>query len=414
MVHQAAAFALDLEQQRARGPVDLPTVTAPTGPIAESIGDVAKYCAGLAFGLAKAIGSFNHDLESRYRQELQAKFGTCDARYVEAAEQTAAYFGLMNRPIPYVDFQSMNDFVIDDGQSTLPSDASIAVIGDWGTGQNQALKVLESLAAKQPDVVVHLGDVYYSGIDAEEQHYFFDNWCRILGLAVSADTREVTNKKPATFSLAGNHDMYCGGAPYYKMITQLGQPASFFCLRNDSWQLIGLDTGYNDHSLGGICTRLPPRQADWLKDKVDSRSGRKTVLLSHHQLFSNQDTFSVDGQPSKNRTNPRLLEDVQEILAQVSLWLWGHEHAFVAYESGPVRARCIGHGAYPVGLTEIPDISGAAEFALDQAIAPQQKGQAFYDNGYALLRLNGPTATVTYYAVDEDGNEREESSVEEI
>ena len=410
IVRQAAYLIPDVEQMRADGQETLPQGPAPTGAVTEGIGAVAKYCAGLAFNLFKAKVSKNAALIDRYSRELSAVTGTCDPRYAEAAEQTLVYYNQQKGVIPYQQWDSLSDFVIDDGGVTLPEQAVVAIVADWGTGQQAALNVLARLAEKSPDVVIHLGDVYYSGTDIEQQNYFFDNWARILGLSVDPDTRRVTSKSPRTFNLPGNHDMYCGGAPYYKMIQQLGHRASYFCLRNKDWQFIGMDTGYNDHGLNGPPTHLPPRQPEWVQDKVTNSGGRKTVFLSHHQLFSNQESFTVNG--TTGATNTALLADVAPVLGQVALWLWGHQHEFVAYADSRVKGRCMGHGGYPVGLGEIGKPGTA--IPVDTAIALQQAGNAFMDNGYTLIALDGPTATVTYYALDENGDERDSPSQETI
>ena len=43
------------------------------------------------------------------------------------------------------------------------------------------------------------------------------------------------------------------------------------------------------------------------------------------------------------------------LLPNVDMWLWGHEHNLVIYEQYlGVLARCIGHGSFPVGLSEVP------------------------------------------------------------
>ena len=410
MVREAAFLIPAVEQMRMEGDATLPVGPAPVGPVAEGIGDVTKYCAGLAFNWAKAKLTGNTALADQCYKDLHAVTGTCDPRYAEAAEQTLVYFNQQKGVIPYQQWLNLSDFVIDDGK-TLPADATIAVIGDWGTGQPQSVQVLSRLAEKNPDVVIHLGDVYYSGTDTEQQHYFFDNWTKVLGLSVDEESRMVTSASPKTFSIPGNHDMYTGGAPYYKVIQQLGHRASYFCLRNKDWQFIGLDTGYYDHGLSGPPTHLAPRLPEWLRDKVVNAGGRKTVLLSHHQLFSNQDKFlAPDG--TTGPVNKYLLADVSPILDKVSLWLWGHQHEFVAYDDPRVKGRCMGHGAYPVGIGEIPP--PGTGIAVDTKIALHQKGNAFWDNGYTLIKLNGASATVTYYAVDENGDERDSPSQEDI
>lgn len=40
----------------------------------------------------------------------------------------------------------------------------IALLGDWGTGKDDANALLEKLVIeKEANIVIHLGDVYYSG-----------------------------------------------------------------------------------------------------------------------------------------------------------------------------------------------------------------------------------------------------------
>jgi 3',5'-cyclic AMP phosphodiesterase CpdA len=409
MVFQAAALAADISSMRAAGQTYLqPGV--PPGAAAEGIAEGAKYCISLAYNYAKAKLKGDAATAQQCWADLHAPFGSCDPRYAQAATDAAGYFIAAQGKIPYVPWKSISDFVIDDG-SSLPANAVVAVVGDWGTGQPEALAVLEAVAARNPDVVIHLGDVYYAGTDPEEQNYFFDNWRKILNLTCDAN-RKVTSPRPKTFSLPGNHDMYCGGQPYYKMIEQLGQDASFFCLRNQYWQFIGLDTGYYDHSVVGPCTHLAPGQPEWLADKMVNNGKRKTLLLSHHQLFSNSETFDpMNGTPASS-TNPLLMAEVGNVLSRVNLWLWGHQHQFVAYADPRVKARCIGHGAYPVGISEIGQVSPT--IPLDATIVPQQHGGDFWDQGYALIQLNGPSATVTYYAIDDTGNERSGPSSETI
>ena len=188
--------------------------------------------------------------------------------------------------------------------------------GDWGTGQDAAKLVLRQIANKKPDVVIHLGDIYYAGTQFEVNNYFLQIWQQILNLGDNLD-------RIPTFTLAGNHDMYSGGGPYYELIKKLGQPASYFCLRNANWQFIGLDTGYHDHNPAGAgagATFLQDTEVTWLADKVNNAGGRRSVLLSHHQLFTAYDAID------NGEINMRLFPQVAPLLPKVALWLWGHEH----------------------------------------------------------------------------------------
>jgi hypothetical protein len=59
-----------------------------------------------------------------------------------------------------------------------------------------------------------------------------------------------------------------------------------------------------------------------------------------------------------------------------------------------VLARCLGHGAYPVGLDEIP---AKPKFDVPMENISLTKGDAFHSHGYAMMELDGPAARVSYY-----------------
>lgn len=342
----------------------------------EALGGVAKYCASIWWEIAKAKVDGNAQAEQDWRARL-GPFTTCDARYAEAAEQYVEFYKLKCGKPPYRVWKNIGDFVID---GKLPAQARVAIVGDWGTGQQDAKALLAAIARKNPDVVIHLGDIYYSGTEFEMENYFLNIWQNELDLA-----------KTPTFTLAGNHDMYSGGGPYYELLDKLGQPASYFCLRNADWQFVAMDTGLHDaDALGSQPTFLEDTEVEWMQDKVQNAGGRKTVLLSHHQLFTAYE--DIGG----GFLNPKLNAQVSPILDKVTAWLWGHEHNQVIYQPFQgVLARCIGHGAYPVGVTEIADQPAFPNVPLvDIKLA---KGPAFYSHGYCILELNGPTATVSYY-----------------
>ncbi|HEY6764907.1 MAG TPA: metallophosphoesterase [Candidatus Sulfotelmatobacter sp.] len=43
----------------------------------------------------------------------------------------------------------------------------IGVIGDWGTGMDDSIALFDTLVAMKPDVIIHVGDIYYSGTPTE-------------------------------------------------------------------------------------------------------------------------------------------------------------------------------------------------------------------------------------------------------
>jgi hypothetical protein len=371
--------------------------SAPPAVAAErGIAEVAQFCATAALRLAqarvKAIFTGDQSEVDKFEQELGAKFGDCDPRWPQVVEKYVA-FKVQGIAIPYRTHTAQNPFVLD----TMPENATVALIGDWGTGEKTARQVLESLAAKKPDVVIHLGDIYYSGTQHEADSYFYDIWQQVLGLPrIEPGARLTAPSKPLTFTLSGNHDMYSGGVPYYSVIDRLGQPASYFCLRNSAWQFIVLDTGFfAANPLGRDATRLHDTEAQWLKDRIADAGGRKTVLLSHHQLF----TAFKNERAGSGAVNDDLMQQVKDVLPAVTAWFWGHEHNLVIFKRFQgLLARCVGHGAFPVGIDQPmerdPDVP-----IVDVKLTPDSVGGLF-SHGYVLMRLSGATADVSYLQFD--------------
>jgi len=360
-------------------------VAAP-GAVTLGIVDGAKYCANMSFKLGEALGKalFTGDEKEiqRYKDQL-SKFTECDPRWAEAATVYAEYFVAQGKSIPYKSIKTIPDPVLDN----LPDKARIAIVGDWGTGQPAARNVLSQIKDKKPDVIIHLGDVYYAGTQYEYDHYFSGIWNQVFGVAPGKPGC------PKLFNLAGNHDMYSGGQAYYGLLPSLGQPASFFCFRNKNWQLLALDTGLHDSapvSLGRTPTFLDRDEADWACDKVRNQGTRKTILFSHHQLFSGYENIG------DSPINQSLLQQLKSVLDKTTMWFWGHEHDMVVFDQYQgVYGRCIGHGAFPVGVDEagkqpFPGVPVKANVRLD-------KGLSFFRHGFAILDLDGPTATVSYF-----------------
>ncbi|MBV8896505.1 MAG: metallophosphoesterase, partial [Acidobacteriaceae bacterium] len=182
---------------------------------------------------------------------------------------------------------------------------------------------------------------------------------------------------------------------YYNLLDRLGQPASYFCLRNDSWQIIAIDTGLHDAKPDGTQpTYLEDTEIQWLRDKIQNRNGRRTMLLSHHQLFT-----AYEDIPGGGAINQKLYGQLKDLLPQIDIWLWGHEHNQVIYQSYlGVLGRCIGHGAFPIGADEVPVLKHA-EIPVESL---RLSGDPFLDHGYVIVDLNGPAATISYFVSSDE------------
>jgi hypothetical protein len=200
----------------------------------------------------------------------------------------------------------------------------LAVFSDWATGLYGASVIARSIADPQRkvDIVLHLGDVYYSGTTGEFQDRFSKLW----------------PARPAALNrtLNGNHEMYSGGRPYFDTISKapFEQKASYFAYQNDHWIIVGLDTAYEDHD-------LTQDQVTWLTNIVAGAERRKIVLFSHHQPFS-----MLSGQ------GPNLQQKLRDLLEKrkIFAWYWGHEHECVIYDrhdGWQLYGRCVGHAGMP-------------------------------------------------------------------
>ncbi len=345
------------------------------------------------------------------------RFGKNDPFWIECITEFVEHYSLTRHSaVPYIKYRSVTDCILPPG--TLAPRCKIAVVSDWGTGDRRAQSLLADVARQKPDILIHLGDIYYA-CTALEANAFHSNV-----------TRAFPDGPPRLFTLCGNHDMYSGAAPYYALLKRIGQPASFFCLRNQNWQILAGDTGYNDFNpfnRAEDATWIRDRdegdtysELDWHKDKLVNAASRRTILLTHHPLFTRNS--SIAGQA----VNPYLQEQFGGYLPELALWLWGHEHNLVVYEPfmGLGKGRCVGASAVPVAAAEnltlpSPDLDGQAvpELVTVNGRVPRLLAQAdgdLYQLGYALIDLDERDGRATYLQFDPTTGTRTELYAEAL
>jgi hypothetical protein len=126
-----------------------------------------------------------------------------------------------------------------------------------------------------------------------------------------------------------------------------------------TWQIIGLDSSYQEYG-------LQDPQLEWLSAQLDAPS-LKSIVLLHHQLFSAYD---------KRVTQGTILYRVRPVLPRVYSWSWGHEHRCgIMGDHMDIRARCIGDGAIPSKVPYgAPIFSDVPVFKVDERVAPNSEG----------------------------------------
>ena len=280
------------------------------------------------------------------------------------------------------------------GIHTMPNSVKVGLAGDWASGTVSAYRVRYEMEELDPDITIHLGDVYFAGKQEEFDEYFMgeDDWPR--GSLQQSD--RVTAL--ASYALNGNHEMYSEGHAYFNSIMKhFGQEASFFCLENEHWRVVALDSGYSSRLIPVLelipwWIHLHDHNMKWLKENIlGTNDSRPIILLSHHQWFSSYDL-------EYNRFGRELGNDPRYLL-----WFWGHEHRLAAYgkyqahPKGPrTRARCVGHGGMPIEDINTPVKRERNLVAHDRRSSGDVDGTDVGYCGFAFLEFENEALEISY------------------
>jgi|688.fasta_scaffold04426_11 hypothetical protein len=319
-----------------------------------------------------------------------------------------AYILSRKRPLPRYKEIHQGIFPI------LGSQCSIGLLSDWASYTSESIRTGNKLKEHACDITIHMGDIYYVGSREDVLLNFGEAGAWPWG-------------KKASFAIPGNHEYFSSAAGFYEeLLPKMGltsgeqiwkQESGFFCLENDYWRIIGLDTGY--HSVGkqiikktlGQDARLDDYLLKWLKEVVKPFApgdNRGIILLTHHQ-------------PKSAFESPyeKIVEQLAPILGNKRpfIWLWGHEHRLAFYGTNTQKdsmlhfGRCIGHGGMPVALgnsvkLDAPDLESGQQQSLvfhDQRSNPKHEelktlsNQVLGYNGYATIELDHQQAILRYY-----------------
>jgi hypothetical protein len=320
------------------------------------------------------------------------KYEQLDPGWLEAAAEWLEHFILGKHP-----------FSTTPATIPIPPNVQIALAGDWGTGDwrttaNPApsTDVLTHMTFLQPDLTIHLGDVYYAGTGSEEEHLLVKRWY----------------KGPVgSLALNSNHEMYSGAGAYFKAINgspfEKQQGCSYFALENNDWVIVGLDSAYysDEETLYRDGALFPSdgghqEQLDFLRAQVASATEghKQVIILTHH-----------NGLVQDGSSQTKLWSQVMSAFPADSgpaYWYWGHVHAGVVYQpqkngAATVLCRCCGHGGLPCG--QAPDMEQKERTVLwyENRLAHDPDIPLRILNGFVMLYLDGPKIEEVFY--DENG-----------
>jgi hypothetical protein len=276
----------------------------------------------------------------------------------------------------------------------LPENVPIVLLGDWGGDNDAAKKIADVVRLHRASISIHLGDIYYGGTKEE-----CETFLRLWPLREDVEGGASQPRLGFSWALNGNHEMYSGGEHYFNLVLKtFKQPQSFFCLENEHWRLIGLDTAYANGSMKPSSPDDPiAAQWNWLLDLLRDKSGRANILLTHHQPVS---AHAAEWNDSK-----KLREEVDEILAMDGIgrhaifgWFFGHEHRCAHYRDTvtPYNARLIGNGCIPhVVQHEKEADPGCTPVDFFNKLETHP-GSTVAVSSFAKLNFSGPELVIDY------------------
>ncbi|MEP7146395.1 MAG: metallophosphoesterase [bacterium] len=333
--------------------------------------------------------------------------------FFESKFFTWLYHYFRSRFGPRHDFLNYSDQTNDNGIYKLEKTSdeskpgiSIALVADWATDTNESDKIGALIKSHKPDYSIHLGDIYFVGMKDEiAQNFFNENSSWYRGTSGS-------------FSIMGNHEMYSRGISYFRDLLPtlgvhskkenqyLGQKASYFCLENEHWRIVCLDTGYNSVGIPILEYIFKPKynfHADimkWLEGILNLKNDKRGIIfLTHHQYTS---AFEEEYKKAGDQLASLIGSD------RKVLWFWGHEHRLAAYglhkhdEGVSAFGRCIGNGGMPVEFKHQINENKARECNL--ILYDERKNTEIKDinigyNGFVILNIIDAELTAEYFDI---------------
>jgi tartrate-resistant acid phosphatase type 5 len=205
-----------------------------------------------------------------------------------------------------------------------PEHLRVAVIGDSGFGETITFALAAQMASRQPDFVIHTGDVVYS---------IFENGTPLRAFQAKYfwPFQNVLLQAPV-YAVPGNHEYYSdamiNGVPFYfHVFPPLGEyimdgswvgsgegQRSWFAVRMMDYQFLFLDSQlfYAPGNLSG--------QTDWLQEQLAEHPG-PTIGIYHIPTYTSGH-YKADGIPIR-RTWLTLFTEANTVLI-----LSGHEHNY--------------------------------------------------------------------------------------
>lgn len=266
----------------------------------------------------------------------------------------------------------------------IPNQTKIAVFGDFGTGdwngRNIATIISNNIKNLNPDISIHLGDIYYAGTPEEAMNNLLKFW---------------PTAPMANFTMNGNHEMYDGGKGYFETVLTNAifakqQQNSYFALENDHWIIICLDTAYHagrhDLYLNG---KIDQHQENFLREI--NKKNKPIILMTHHN------PIDLAGEERM-----ALYDEIINIIgSNLQFWYYGHIHCGAVYKKiDGINFRLLGHASLPYGNASVLNNSKNVIWYEKNPISNNKNGIEV-QNGFSFLQLDNEKIIEEFYGEDE-------------
>lgn len=143
---------------------------------------------------------------------------------------------------------------------------------------------MQRIQALEPDLAIHLGDVYYAGTQADITDFESDEAQKNL-----VDLWPGAPQFPkGSFTLNSNHEMYGGAEGYFNVALRSPLFAaqnrnSYFAIKWGGYLILGLDSAYYDKSelnMDGAPTG--PAQIAFVKSQASAPDVKTVFVMTHH------------------------------------------------------------------------------------------------------------------------------------
>lgn len=257
---------------------------------------------------------------------------------------------------------------------STPADGKFELLflGDTGTGGEEQFKVASAMEAyclkHSPSAVVLLGDNFYmSGVSSVDDPQWESKFKKPYGSPCLSQL--------PFYAVLGNHDYrlspkaqikYRGSQPSWFM------PHRFYRLNfGQRLQIVAIDTNVLDLcGSGAHCT------LDFLRQSLEDRQGRETIIVGHHPFESLSGKYKLPGLQSRILRRTLCGEDVTYIA--------GHSHHLEHRRSDACKLDIFISGGGGARLYPVRPLDTDGRFALSQ-------------HGFLRLKVSSEVSEFTFF-----------------